>query len=207
VRSAQGGVTPKGSSTLVTGDVTAGKSISKDGATINGTATANSPAASIAAPAVAACSPFSSASGIGGKFSYSKSKGDLSVAGGNTATLADGTYCFHKVTLSSGATLRVNGRVVIRLTGQLSANGAAFVNSTNVPANLQISSSYSGADGVTLSGGSGAYLTLFAPRTYVTLSGGLPVHGSVLGKKLTVTGGAVHYDVRLTTVWASYFGL
>jgi len=41
----------------------------------------------------------------------------------------------------------------------------------------------------------------------LVVSGGLPVHGSVLGKKLTLTGGSAHYDVGLSTVWASYFGL
>jgi hypothetical protein len=203
VRSAQGSVTLKDGAS-VTGDVTAGTTIS--GGTIGGTATAKSPAAKIVAPAVAACSPFSSAAGISGKYTYDAKRGDLTVSGGNTATLANGSYCFHKVTLSGGATLRVNGAVTVRLTGQLTAGDGKIVNSTNVPANLQIASSYAG-DGVTLSGGPGMYLSLYAPASAVKLTGGMPVHGAVLGKTLTVTGDSVHYDVRLLTAWASYLGL
>jgi hypothetical protein len=134
--------------------------------------------------------------------------GDLTVSGGKTVTLANGTYCFHDLTLSGNSELRVTGPVVIRLTGQLKASGGTFANPTNVPANLQISSSYAGKDGVSLSGGSGAYLTVYAPKTGVTISGNAPLYGAVLGKTLTLSGNAsVHYDVRLLTVWASQFGI
>ena len=75
-----------------------------------------------------------------------------------------------------------------------------------MPANLRIESSYTGAGGVALSGGSGAYLTVYAPGTGVTLSGGSPLFGALLGKTLTVSGGAaIHYDVQTLAVWASYF--
>ncbi len=75
-----------------------------------------------------------------------------------------------------------------------------------MPANLQISSSFAGANGVLLSGGAGAYLSVYAPTTSVGLSGGSPVYGALLGKTLALSGGsAVHYDVQLVTVWAGYF--
>ena len=191
---------------LVTGDVTAGTTITNLG-TIGGTATPNSPTPAIAAPPVAACSPYSSATGISGKFSYSPVSGDLTVSGGKTATLADGTYCFHSVTLSGGSTLSVGGPVVVVVNGVLNASGGALVNATHIPANLQISSSYAGANGVELSGGSGAYMSVYAPQTGVVFSGKSPLYGAVLGKTLAASGGAsIHYDTQLATVWASYFG-
>jgi Carboxypeptidase regulatory-like domain len=192
VRSTQGSVT-LGSLSLVTGNVAAGTTISNSG-TINGTATPNAPSAAIVAPAVAVCSPFSGTSGIGGQFKYAAATGNLTVGSGKTATLANGSYCFHDVTLSRGSVLRVAGPVAITVTGKLSAKGA-FDNRTFVPANLQISSSYTGNSGVGLVGGNSAYLTVYAPGTSVVLSDGGPVFGSLLGKTLTVSSDSdVHVD-------------
>jgi hypothetical protein len=110
--------------------------------------------------------------------------------------------------LSGGSVLRVSGPVTIALTGILSGSGGSFLNTTNVPANLQIASSYAGLGGVAISGGSGAYMSVYAPRTNVTISGSSPVYGALLGRTLDASGGAtLHYDTELTTVWATFFGL
>jgi hypothetical protein len=204
VRSAGGSVSlDKGG--LVTGDVTAGGAIANRG-TINGTVTPNTPTPEIAAPAVPACSPYSSAAGLGGKFAYNPATGDLTVSGGKTATLANGTYCFHNLVLSGGSELTVSGPVSIVLNGLLNASGGSLVNLTRLPSNLELGSSFAGADGVILSGGSAGYLSVYAPRTSIALSGGSPVYGALLGKTLSLSGGsAVHYDTRLATVWAKYF--
>src|SRR4029078_9958455 len=131
----------------------------------------------------------------------------LTVSGGKSVTLAEGTYCFHDLSLSGGSKLSVAGTVRIFLTGQLDAGGgSSLVNPSAVPANLQFSSSYTGKDGVKLSGGSSAYLSVYAPRTSVELTGGAPVFGALLGKTLVISGGgAVHYDVQMVTVCAPYF--
>jgi hypothetical protein len=110
------------------------------------------------------------------------------------------------VTLSGGAKLAVDGPVEIVLNGQLNAGGGAFLNPTSNPASLGISSSYAGADGVLLTGGSGGHFSIYAPTTSVALSGGSSIFGAVLGKTLAVSGGgAIHYDVQLIEVWAGYF--
>jgi hypothetical protein len=193
VRSTQASVVLKDSA-LVTGDVTAGTTI-KNGGTINGTATPNSPAALMTPAPVPDCSPFGAVSGIGGKSSYNPAKGDLTVK--SSVTLADGTYCFHNVTLSGGGMLRVTGPVTIKLTGELDVGGSSnLVNATSVPANLKISSSFVGGTGVDLSGVD-AYVSIYAPRTGITLSGQSTVFGSLLGRALSVSGdSAVHFDVR-----------
>jgi hypothetical protein len=193
LRSTQASVTLKDGA-LVTGDVTAGTTI-KNAGTINGTATPNSPSAPLAPAPVAECLPFSGGFGVSGKFTYNAIKGDLTVKG--PATLADGTYCFHNVTLTGGGMLRVTGPVAIGLTGQLDVGGGSnLVNATSVPANLQISSSYVGGNGIDLSA-INAYVSIYAPRTGITLAGGSAVFGSLLGRTLTVSGdSSVHYDVH-----------
>ena len=118
-----------------------------------------------------------------------------------------GQFVFTEGSPSRGVHVVVAGTVKIFLTGQLDAGGgSSFVNPSAVPANLQFSSSYAGKDGVKLSGGSSAYLSVYAPRTSVELTGGAPVFGALLGKTLVISGGAaVHYDVQMVTVWAPYF--
>lgn len=202
VRSTRVGVVLSGGS-QVTGNATAGTTVSlSGGSTVGGTVTNNSLAPVMVLPAVTACGTYSSNSGITGTYTYSASTGNLTVSGGNIATLANGTYCFNNVTISGGAQLKVNGLVVIKLTGSLNASGGSVTNTTTIPANLRILSSYTGSNGVTLSGGSNAHLVVYAPRTNVTLSGGSPVFGTVVGKTLTLSASSmIHYDTTLLSIW------
>ncbi len=189
------------SGSLVTGDVQYATTLTNSGTVQGVIKEQTSPLLTAALPS--ACGTYRSAptavdNWIIGTYTYDQTRGDLTISGGNTATLADGAYCLHNITLSGGSTLRVNGPVAINLTGQLNTSGGSVSNTTYLPANLQISTSYTGNNGVTLSGGSSAYLTVYAPGTSVTLSGGSPLFGALLGKTLTVTGNSViHYDIRL----------
>ncbi|PYS39182.1 MAG: hypothetical protein DMF71_15620, partial [Acidobacteria bacterium] len=199
VVSSQGNVVLE-SGSLVSGDLTYATTLTNSG-TVQGTISRQTTSPFTAA-VPAACgsyrtAPTSSNNWVTGNFTYDQTRGDLTVSGGHAATLANGTYCLHNVTLSGGSTLTVNGAVVINLTGQLNASGGSFVNTTNRPANLQISTSYTGNNGVTLSGGTNAYLKVLAPGTSITLSGGSPIFGALVGKTLTVSGNSViHYDTR-----------
>ena len=178
----------------VTGDVTAGTTASIAGH-VGGTVHANSPTTPLAAAPPAACSPFTGERGLDGLYGYNERKGNLTMAAGQTATLADGTYCFHNITVESGGSFVVSGHVTIHLTGALADQGQ-IVNTTGVPANLQIDSSATGTGRLGLVGGSDAYLTVYAPGLAVKLAGG-PIFGSLLGRTLTVTGnGSVHVDVH-----------
>jgi uncharacterized repeat protein (TIGR01451 family) len=210
VRSTRAGVVMSGA-TQVTGDATAGTTVSRSGsAVVGGTITNNQLAPVITLPAVAACGPpYSPNSGITGTYSYNPSTGDLSLSGTNIATLANGTYCFHNVTLTNSAQLRVNGLVVIKLTGTLTASGATSItNATNIPGNLRIISSYSGSNGVSLTNGTGVYLVIYAPNTGVTISGSVPAFGTVAAKTVTISsGGALHYDVQLKSIWPDIWSM
>ncbi len=210
VRSTRAGVNMSGA-TQVTGNATAGTTVTRTGsATVGGTITNNSPAPVIVLPAVSVCGPpYSSTSGISGTYSYNASTGDLTLSGTNIATLANGNYCFHNVTVGSSSQLKVNGPVTIKLTGTFNTSGAASVNNTTmIPGNLRILSSYTGSNGVNFSNSASAYLVVYAPGTDVTISGAAPLFGTVEGKTLTVSNsGMLHYDVRLLTVWPGLWPL
>lgn len=204
VRSTQAGVVMSGAS-QVTGNATAGTTVSRSGsATVGGTITNNAIAPAVSLPVVPSCGPpYSANSGISGTYSYNAGTGDLSLSGVNVATLANGTYCFHNLTIGNSAQLKVNGPVTIKLTGTLSVNGAAGINNTTlIPSNLRILSSYTGSNGLSFGNSASAYMLVYAPGTGVTLSGASPLFGTVAGKSITISNsGMLHYDTRLQTVW------
>jgi uncharacterized repeat protein (TIGR01451 family) len=210
VRSTRAGVVMSGA-TQVTGNATAGTTVSKSGsATVGGTITNNQLAPVMVLPAVTACGPpYSSNSGISGNYSYNASTGDLSLSGVNIATLANGTYCFRNVTISNSAQLKVNGPVVIKITGTLNAGGATSINNTTmIPSNLRILSSYTGSNGVALGNSSNAYMMVYAPNTGITISGAGPLFGTAVGKTVTISNSArIHYDLRLKAIWPDVWTL
>jgi uncharacterized repeat protein (TIGR01451 family) len=210
VRSTRAGVVMTGT-TQVTGNATAGTNVSKAAsATIGGTITNNALAPVMTLPAVPSCGPpYSSNSGISGTYSYNATTGDLTLSGVNIATLANGTYCFHNVSLSNSAQLKVNGPVVIRLTGTLTTGGATSLpNTTMIPSNLQILSSYSGSNGVTLGNSSSLQLVIYAPNTGVSINGAAPLFGTVAAKTITLSNsGMIHYDTQLKSIWPAIWTL
>src|SRR5262249_48982756 len=134
------------------------------------------------------------------------STGALTAAGGAIVILAPGTYCFSNVTLSGGSTLQVHEAVRIFLdiknSGDKSdlsgGSSGGVVNTTGTTENLQIFS-LSSSRGVTLSGGSQAYMAVYAPNSPITFSGGSDFYGAVVGNTITASGGIkMHYDVHLS---------
>jgi hypothetical protein len=209
VRSTRVGVNMSGASS-VTGNATAGTTVSlSNSATVGGIKTNNALAPVMTLPAVAACSPFSSSSGITGTFTYSSSTGDLTLSGVNLATLANGNYCFHNVTLGNSSQLKVNGLVVIKMTGVLNTSGATNLNNTTqIPSNLRILSSYTGSNGVILGNSTSVYALIYSPQTGLNLSGSAPLLGTFAGKTLTIgNSGAIHYDTQLKSIWPAVWAL
>jgi hypothetical protein len=189
----------------VTGSIYAGTTIT-DATWIHGPVIPQSPVPALIEPAVGACAPYSPDAGLTGRYSYDGTTGDLSVSDGQTLTIAAGTYCFGSVTLSGNATLAVGGPVVISLTGTFSESGSSLVNQTGAPANLQISTSFTGSSGVAISGSSVAHFTVYAPAAEVVVSGGSQVSGLVLGSSIALSdSAAIHEDTTAGTAWAGYF--
>src|SRR5207302_2064724 len=130
---------------------------------------------------VAPCKPAASPAGISGAFTYNATAGDLTDAGGGTATLAAGSYCFHHLNVSGGSKVVVSGPVTIQLTGQLTAS-ASTINGAGSATNLRITSSFAANNGVTISGVGAVSGSIDAPATGVTVSGGSSMTGVVLGR-------------------------
>ncbi len=211
VRSSNGTISLLGDGTQVQGDATAGGSGTvsvSGGATVTGTTTNGAPPLTFPPVDTSLCgSPpaYSASNGITGG-SYSTSTGALTASGGATVILAPGTYCFSSVTLSGGSILQVNEAVRIYLDIKNSGDKSDFsggssggvVNTTGKAENLQIFS-LSSSQGITLSGGSQAYMAVYAPNSPVTFSGGSDFYGAVVGNTITNSGGTkMHYDVHLS---------
>jgi hypothetical protein len=179
----------------VTGNVTAGTTASIHGR-VGGTVSRHSRSSALAGQKGAGCSGYSSTSGMsGGKFSYSAKKGNLTLDPHGTVKLESKTYCFDNITLSVGSVLSVSGPVTIHLSGRLTSSGQ-LINTTNLPAALQIVSTYAGSGGVAIIGGTHAYMKISAPRTTVTIAGG-SFFGTLLAGAVNLTGTvAFHEDVH-----------
>ena len=98
----------------------------------------------------------------------------------------------------------IDGAMTIKATAD---RDGAFNVTAPMPDDGEVSASAIGAgsDGVTISGNSSAYLTVYAPGTSVTISGGSPVFGALLGRTLTISGNSqVHYDVQLPQIWSGF---
>ena len=202
---ADGNITLSGGSTVVKGDAASSGTVSASGgSSVTGTTTNG--AASLSFASIPACGPpWSSNTGIswvGSNGSYVSSTGVLTVSNSSTtATLAGGTYCFSSISLSGSGIMQVTSAVNIYVTGTAHLSGGSVANTTSNASNLKLFSSYndpSDGNGVTLSGGSGAYMAVYAPDTAVNFSGSSNFYGSVIGAKVTNSGGTkIHYDTSL----------
>ena len=186
---------------LVTGDVVYGTTLSNSGTAQ--TQPIHQTSTPLVLPIPGVCGSYTAAPTTGnmwisGAYTYNAANGDLTVSGGGTATLANGNYCFHNVTVSGGSTLVINGPVKISVTGKFTDSGGSLQNTSYNPANMQVTSSYTGSNGVTVSGTSATYIMIYAPGTDLTVSGGGPLYGSLVAKTLTVSGNSqVHQDLGL----------
>ena len=206
---ANGNITLTGGSTTVKGNATAGGTVSAPPAPagVTGTTTQGAPLLSI--PSVPACGPpWSNGTGISPASVYTPSTGALNIQGGNTGTLAGGTYCFSTITVGGGSILSVSSAVNLYVTGEAKLSGGSIANTTLNAANLKLFSSYNApgdVNGVTVSGGTQSYMAIYAPDTEVTLSGSTSsFYGSVIASGVIPQGGIkVHYDQALAAVLGS----
>ncbi|MFQ5848274.1 MAG: PilX N-terminal domain-containing pilus assembly protein [Candidatus Methylomirabilales bacterium] len=121
-------ITENGSGNVVTGTTTTGVS-------------------PISVEAMSCPAPGGYVTGVDPPAAYNGITYDLTVGPGQTVTLDPGTYAFNKITLGAGAQFAMTGPVVICMTGQFVAHDGAVINTSKIPANLVIFSSYNGIDG------------------------------------------------------------
>ncbi|MCX5714430.1 MAG: hypothetical protein NT033_06425 [Candidatus Omnitrophica bacterium] len=149
---------------------------------------------------------------------------NLSVGGNNTQPLPSGNYRYSSMSIESNGKLNVTGTVKIYLTGNPSLNisgngkliisgggnliiyadgvcnlgGNGIVNSTTVPKNFILKSTYTGAQGINITGNGNLQGIVYAPDTDILNSGDGSVFGALIGKTANISGnGDVHYDESL----------
>jgi hypothetical protein len=187
---------------VVNGDTTAAGTVDTSGGTVTGTITEGAPPLSF--PPVPICGPpYSDGSGIvgaKGDFSYDPATGVLHIKG--SPTILAGTYCFSSITQASGGLLTVIGPTSVYVTGSVDISGGGISNNTGIPGNFLLLSSFvSAGNGVTVSGGSDAYMAIYAPDCGIKLSGGTDLYGSLIGASFSMTGNTgMHYDEALVNI-------
>jgi len=130
---------------------------------------------------------------------YDPSDGVLKISSGTLTLSAPGTYYFHDVTVSAGATLAITsgGHVDIFVERKWTATGGGIVNPSALPANLTIWGCGTDDTSWALSAGT-TYLAMYAPTHRVTLSASGQLFGSLVAGEVVDNGGAqVHYDKAL----------
>ena len=141
--------------------------------------------------------------------------GNIKMSGGDLIFSA-GIYNLNGITqFSGGAQLHISsGPVRINVNGKksdgsyltapISMSGGGVWNTTNLPSNLAFV--YGEPGSITMSGGSGAYMAVYAPNAPITVSGDGDIFGSIVGSTFTASGGSsIHYDGQLRNTFVLRF--
>ncbi len=112
-----------------------------------------------------------------------------------------------QVSLNTG-TAHVNLNIADGATLQIYSNGTlTFDNNTTIntashkPSNLQIYSTYTGDNGISISNNSATYAAVYAPQTDIAITNNAGFYGAVVGKTATLlNNGDVHYDMALASL-------
>jgi Flp pilus assembly protein TadG len=120
---------------------------------------------------------------------------DFTMSGGGSSTLPAGHYYVHNLTISGGHSLIITSATTFYVTGKVDISGGSIA--ANAPSDLQVN--VIGTGTVTLSGGSGFTLEVYAPQSSVTVSGGSNFYGSVVGNTLTISSSSVHSDEAISS--------
>jgi Tfp pilus assembly protein PilX len=190
--------------TIVNGDVTAARAVT-GGGIVSGIVTQNATpfAANPVLPCPAAFTPAASVP-AGAGISYNAVTGVLTVSGGATLTLPvpPTQYFFSQVVTSGNSIVTFNNptnqHVDLVISDVLNISGGGLVNPSGKSTLLGIQACGPKTSAWTVSGGSGAYFSVYAPNHDVTVSGGGDLWGSLVGNNVTASGGAkFHYDEAL----------
>ena len=126
---------------------------------------------------------------------YVRPNGDLIVDQGRHLTLQAGTYRFRDMLLRGGGSLTINGEVKIYIEKEMRFDNGTIANPSEIPKNFQL---LVGEGPVNIQGGHELHGVIYAPVSPVTIANGSGFFGSIIGKSLSVAGGAgLHFDESL----------
>lgn len=156
------------------------------------------------------------------------SSGTLSIGNDGSQDLSAGDYKYASINMGNNAALTVTGNVRLYLTGptglttgnnvlltissgaslQVYVDGVltipnnATLNSVgDVPKNLQIYSTYTGSNGISLNNNGVLAAAVYAPNTDVVIGNNNDLYGSIIGETVSVNNNsAIHYDESLANL-------
>jgi len=196
--------------TTVQGDATAAGTITfGQFGVVTGTTTSNAPPAPAMDINTCPAAGFTPAGSVptGAGISYSASTGVLTVTSGAVLNLTGGPYYFSRVILSGNSSLAVNppagSRIEVFVSDSLNLSGGSVTNLSGNPTRLGFSScgTANPAGTWSITGGSAADFSVYAPDHPVLITGSGDLYGSVVALTYTATGGAnLHYDAALSRI-------
>ena len=129
--------------------------------------------------------PGNTASVTPGKFSNITVKGTL--------TFGPGIYDIDSLSVTSQGKIIISDTTTLRVKTALQMEGQGVANTSWDPSKLTVL--YSGTSQMKMTGGSEAYVEVYAPNAEVQLNGNLDFFGSFIGKSVAVTGGPkIHFS-------------
>ena len=121
--------------------------------------------------------------------------GDLIVSNGRNIVLESGVYRVRDLKVAGGSRFEIRGNVKIYVERELRLDNGTKANPSSIPNDLQL---LVGAGPVNIQGGNELHGVIYAPQASVTIGNNGNFFGSIIGKTLTVTGGAkLHFDESL----------
>ncbi len=103
------------------------------------------------------------------------------------------TYSMSSLTLNSGASLKVVGKVILTVAGNINISSSSVMGNVDHTDWLQLQMSSSGAQ-FNANSGSSVYAELVVPTGSVTFNAGSVFHGSVTALSLTINSNGVVFD-------------
>jgi len=142
---------------------------------------------------------------------YNATTGVLKVQGGTNLTLTAPPikYYFSEVVISGGSTLTVNGggqQVQIWIDNKLTLSGGGVLNTDAKAPLLGWWACGSNTSTWTISGGSNAYFSVYAPLHPLNFSNG-NLYGAVVGASINASGFSTHFDEALIQVVLPGYGV
>jgi type II secretory pathway pseudopilin PulG len=117
---------------------------------------------------------------------------DINVKG--TLSFGPGVYYIDTLTVTSQGQIVISDSTTLFVKSSLQMEGQGVANTSLDPTNLIIN--YAGTTQVKMTGGSQAYIELYAPNAPVQLNGNMDFFGSFIGKDVEITGGPkIHFSL------------
>lgn len=144
--------------------------------------------------------------GISGSFSFNMGTKNLTLGGGQTATLSSGTYFLNDIRLAQSASLRLapGAEVELYVTGDVELRNQASVNAGGAPAALKVFSLGSRFSMGQTSRFSGVVV---APNVDFDLNNNVDFYGSFIANRIRIRNNpSFHYDRSLADFSNGYTG-